>query len=79
MRAKNSISYWPRLLPELWAYSVALIDNAAILLKEIKPLMEEVTRKIHHTHPNYDLEALVAEVFRSMPTVKGRGPARGRR
>ena len=46
------------------------IDNAAILLKELKPLMEEVTRRIHHTHPNYDLEALVAEIFRSMPTVR---------
>jgi hypothetical protein len=32
--------------------------------------MEDVTRKIHHTHPNYDLEVLVEAIFQSMPNVR---------
>lgn len=47
-----------------------LNDNALFLTKELKPLMEEVTRKIHHTHPNYDLEALVETIFNKMPNVR---------
>jgi hypothetical protein len=47
-----------------------LSDNAAFLAKELQPLMEEVTRRIHHTHPNYDLEALVEAIFKTMPNVR---------
>ena len=53
-------------------------DNAAILLKELKPLMEEVTRKIHHTHPNYDLEGTRCRYFPLNAEREACRPARGR-
>jgi hypothetical protein len=44
--------------------------NLAFLAKEIQPLLISITERIHHTHPNYDLEALLAEVFKNVPGVK---------
>lgn len=44
--------------------------NLAYLINEIKPLLASITEKIHHTHPNYDFEALVAETFKNVPGVK---------
>lgn len=44
--------------------------NIAFLAQEIQPLLVNITEKIHHTHPNYDLETLIAETLRSVPGVK---------
>jgi len=44
--------------------------NRAFLAKELQPLLVQVTQRIHHTHPNTDLEKLLAEVFRNVPGVK---------
>jgi hypothetical protein len=44
--------------------------NIAFLVREIQPLLSNITEKIHHTHPNYDLEALLAETLKSVPGVK---------
>jgi hypothetical protein len=44
-------------------------DNLALLAKEIRPLLRDITRTIHRTHPNYDLENLVANVFEKVPGV----------
>lgn len=44
-------------------------SNAQFLSKEIQPLLLEITRRVHHTHPNVDLEALLAAVFRQIPQV----------
>jgi hypothetical protein len=47
-----------------------LKDNLALLTKEIRPLLINITERIHHTHPNTALEALLAEVFKHVPGVK---------
>ena len=44
--------------------------NIPFLSQEIQPLLVNITEKIHHTHPNYDLEALIAETLKSVPGVK---------
>lgn len=44
--------------------------NLAFLSEELKPLLEKITEKIHHTHPNYELEGLVAETLKKVPGVK---------
>jgi hypothetical protein len=43
--------------------------NLRLLSNEIQPFLSSITERIHHTHPNYDLEALFAEVFRKIPRV----------
>lgn len=43
--------------------------NLKFLSNEIQPFLLDITRRIHHTHPNYDLEKLVAEVFKNVPGV----------
>ncbi len=43
--------------------------NIRFLSDEIQPLLLKITEIIHHTHPNYDLEALFEEVFRKVPGV----------
>ena len=43
--------------------------NLRFLSNEIQPFLASITERIHHTHPNYDLEALFAEVFRKLPGV----------
>lgn len=39
------------------------------LSNEIQPFLLNITQRIHHTHPNYDLECLLAEVFKKIPGV----------
>ncbi|MGA9796688.1 MAG: restriction endonuclease [Rhizomicrobium sp.] len=46
------------------------IDNLTFLLNEIRPQLKEVTRSIHHTHPNYDLEVFVERIFKLMPGIR---------
>lgn len=43
--------------------------NLQFMSTEIEPFLLEITRKIHRTHPNYDLEGLIAEVFKKVPGV----------
>ncbi|MDY6825074.1 MAG: hypothetical protein SWH68_14965 [Thermodesulfobacteriota bacterium] len=43
--------------------------NLRFLSNEIQPFLDAITEKIHHTHPNYDLECLFAEVFKNVPNV----------
>ncbi len=43
--------------------------NLRFLSKEIQPFLLNITQRIHHTHPNYDLECLLAEVFKKIPGV----------
>ena len=47
-----------------------LKTNIAFLAQEIQPLLANITETIHHTHPNYDLEGLIAEALKSVPGVK---------
>lgn len=44
-------------------------DNLRLLSNEIQPFMLNITRQVHHTHPNYDLENLFSEVFKKVPGV----------
>lgn len=44
--------------------------NISFLAQEIQPLLVNITEKIHHTHPNYDLESLFVEVLKTVPGVK---------
>lgn len=44
-------------------------SNLRFLSNEIQPFLLSITQRIHHTHPNYDLEGLVAEVFKRVPGV----------
>lgn len=44
-------------------------DNLRFLSDEIQPLLVKITEHIHHTHPNYDFEKLMAEVFKEVPGV----------
>lgn len=43
--------------------------NRFFLSDEIQPFLSAITDKIHHTHPNYDIEGLFAEVFKKIPGV----------
>jgi hypothetical protein len=43
--------------------------NLRFLSNEIQPFLSSITERIQHTHPNRDLEALFAEVFRKVPGV----------
>jgi len=43
--------------------------NLRFLSNEIQPFLLNITHRIHHTHPNYDLECLLAEVFKKIPGV----------
>lgn len=44
--------------------------NTNFLSSEIQPLLLSITQKIHHTHPNYALEHLLAETLKNIPGVK---------
>lgn len=44
--------------------------NRDLLGQEIQPLLDEITKKIHETHPNTALEDLLAELFKNVPGVK---------
>lgn len=43
--------------------------NVEYMKEEIRPLLAEITSKIHGTHPRKDLEPLVAAAFRNVPGV----------
>lgn len=45
-------------------------SSAALLGKNIEPMLRQITEQIYRTHPNYDFEALLELVFRSMPSVR---------
>jgi hypothetical protein len=45
-------------------------DNLAHLAAEIDPLLLQITRRVHHTHPNYRLEHLLGEVLKRVPGVR---------
>ncbi len=45
-------------------------DNLGFLTQEIRPHLAEITARIQRTHPNVDLEALVAATFKNVPRVK---------
>lgn len=44
-------------------------DNLRHLAKEVRPALLDITRTIHHTHPNTKLEGLFARIFEQMPGV----------
>ena len=52
--------------------------NLRHLSKNIEPFLLEISKQIHHTHPNKDLEELVANIFMNVPGVKKVRPQRGR-
>lgn len=43
--------------------------NFKYLAEAIKQFMPEITKKIHHTHPNFSLGRLIAEVMENIPNV----------
>jgi Restriction endonuclease len=43
--------------------------NVKLLNRELEPLLQEVTKRVQHTHPNYALEALLELVFKAIPGV----------
>lgn len=45
-------------------------NNLRFLSKEIQPFLLGITERIQHRHPNYDLEHLISEVFKNVPSVK---------
>ena len=40
------------------------------LRETIRPSLAEITRQIHQNYPREDLEELIAEIFRNVPSVK---------
>jgi len=48
----------------------ASTPNLGFLSRDIKPLLLKITELIHHTHPNYSLERLIADVLKGLPAVK---------
>ena len=44
--------------------------NLQLLSSEIQPFLTNITERIHHTHPNYDFERLISDVFKKVPRVK---------
>jgi len=44
--------------------------NQALLRSEMQPLLQNITRAIHRTHPRCDLEILMAELLRQVPGVR---------
>jgi len=44
--------------------------NLNFLAQEMRPLLLTITERIHHTHPNYDFEALLAATLKNVPGVK---------
>ena len=44
-------------------------NNLRFLSEEVKPLLLQITSRIHHTHPNYALESLFERIFQKIPGV----------
>jgi Restriction endonuclease len=53
-------------------------DRMALLSREIRPHLAQITQAIHHTHPNFSLERLLEVLFRRIPTVREVRATRGR-
>lgn len=56
--------------------------NLKFLSHEIQPYLLNITKCIHRTHPNYDLESLLVDIFKNVPRVtevnaQGRSGAEG--
>ena len=51
--------------------------NLGFLSRDIRSPLLRITELIQHTHPNYSLEGLIAEVLRAMPAVKDVRPQGG--
>jgi len=47
-----------------------LESNRLILAEKIQTQLLDITRSIQHTHPNTDLEGLLADVFKQVPGVE---------
>lgn len=45
-------------------------SSAALLGRDIEPLLRQITERIQRLNPNYDFEALLELVFRGMPNVR---------
>ena len=45
-------------------------DNLKILSSDVRDPLAKISEKIHHTHPNKDLENFIFEVFEKVPGVK---------
>ena len=55
-----------------------LETNLRFLSDRMKPHLEEISQKIQHTHPNFDLESLIMKVFERVPGVRAVEQKRGR-
>jgi hypothetical protein len=44
--------------------------NAKLLGREAEPFLLEITRRVQHVNPNYDLEGLLELVFKAIPGVR---------
>ena len=55
-----------------------LETNLALLKQEIQTDLENITKKIQHTHPNFDLEGLIEEIFKRVPGVQNVTRHRGK-
>lgn len=60
----NSLEHGTTGISATKATSIALLEH------EIASDLLSVTQKIHRTHPNFDLEGLIAEKFKRIPNVK---------
>jgi len=68
--AKNEFSHLLKAIETGGLGKPASIESSvALLSEEIKPYLLEITRKIHHTNPNFGLEQLVRSIFLEMPQV----------
>ncbi len=47
-----------------------LETNLHWLVQEIQPDLKSITKKIQRTHPNFDLEGLLEEIFKKVPGVQ---------
>ena len=65
-------------LDELAAPLRTLQDNLKILSRDVRDPLASISEKIHHAHPNKDLENFILEVFKKVPGVKRVRAQRGR-
>ena len=57
---------------------VTVDDRMDHLAREVRPHLAEITRAIHHTHPNFSLEKLLEVIFQRVPGVREVRAAHGR-
>jgi Restriction endonuclease len=44
--------------------------SASLLARNLEPLLQEITKRVQRTNPNYDLEALLELIFKAIPGVR---------